>query len=282
MRLRQVVGVALVSAGAVVGTDLLMHSSLLRALRPQILSPADGAIINGPVTVSWDGPQPMQATLTGNGQRIDLGRRESPFEIDPTRFPRPGQYGVELAAPRFGTFVRADRRFMVRRAPLRGAATAIEDVGETPPAERPAAATTAEVDELTAERDRIRVEMAALQAELAAARRERETSDQALDALQLDADARAAAAEARRDDLAREYLQALQENQALRLRMASIPSCTVWGYLSTPRPQSGPPSRLVLVSDRAGNVFRSEMQCAAVRRSDPTGISGCACVGANE
>ena len=96
MRVRQAVGVALVSAAAVVGADLFMHRSLLRLLRPQILSPADGAIVSGPVTVSWEGPQPMQATLTGNGQRIDLGLRESPFEIDPSRFPRPGQYGLEL------------------------------------------------------------------------------------------------------------------------------------------------------------------------------------------
>ncbi|MDX2167990.1 MAG: hypothetical protein SF182_13025 [Deltaproteobacteria bacterium] len=281
MRLRQVVGVALVSAAAVVGTDLLMHSSLLRLLRPQILSPADGAIVNGPVTVSWDGPQPMQATLTGNGQRIDLGRRDSPFEIDPTRFPRPGQYGVELAAPRFGSVVRADRRFMVRRAPLRGAAVPSEEGGElsAPPG---AAASTAELDELSAERDRLRIEMATLQGELTATRRERDNSEQALDAVQQDSDARAIAAQAQREELAREHLLALQENQALRQRLASIAPCTVWGYVSVPRPQSGPPSRVVLVSDRAGNVFRSEMQCASVRRGDPTGISPCLCVGANE
>ena len=109
-------GIALVSAAAVVGADLLMHSSLLRLLRPQILAPADGAIVSGPVTVSWEGPAPMQAALTGNGQRIELGLRENPFEIDPSRFPRPGQYGLELTNPRFGRLISADRRFMVRRA----------------------------------------------------------------------------------------------------------------------------------------------------------------------
>lgn len=281
MRLRQVLGVALVSAGVVVGTDLLMHSSLLRMLRPQILSPADGAIVNGPVTVSWDGPQPMQATLTGNGQRIDLGRRESPFEIDPTRFPRPGQYGVELTAPGFGRVIGADRRFMVRRSPLRGAAVAPEETGElaAPP---PAAASSAELDEVTNERDRLRIELATLQGELTATRRERDNSEVALDAVQQDSDARALTAAAQREQLAREHLLALQENQALRQRLASIPACTVWGYVSVPRPQSGAPTRVVLVSDRAGNVFRSEVQCIAVRRGDPTGISGCVCVGANE
>ncbi|MEO8601421.1 MAG: hypothetical protein ABI629_02485 [bacterium] len=281
MRLRQVVGVALVSAAAVISTDLAMHSSLLRALRPQVVSPADGAIVNGPVTVSWDGPQPMNATLTGNGQRIDLGLRESPFEIDPTRFPRPGQYGVELAAPRFGAFVRADRRFMVRRAPLRGAAVPLE-TGETPqPAAHPAAPDTAST-ELTFERDRLRIELATVQGELTAVRREKDGTDDALDALQSDSDARLAAADARREDLAREHLQLLQAYQLLRQRLASIPACTVWGYLAAPRMQGSAPSRMVLVSDRSGNVFRSERQCAAVRRADPSGMSGCVCVGANE
>jgi len=280
MRVRQVVGVALLSAAAVVGADLAMHSSLLRTLRPQILSPADGAIINGPVTVSWDGPQPMQATLTGNGQRVDLGLRESPFEIDPARFPRPGQYGVELDAPRFSSLVRADRRFMVRRAPLRGATAPLES-GAPPPAERDAAA-GGDTAELTTERDRLRVELATLQGELTAVRREKDGTYDALDALQADSDARLAAAEARHEELGGEHLQALQENRALRQRLASIPACTVWGYLAAPRMQASRPSRMVLVSDRSGNVFRSELQCASVRRADPSGLSPCVCVGANE
>jgi hypothetical protein len=280
MRGWQVVGVALLSAAAVVVADLVMHSSLLRLLRPQILTPADGAIINGPVTVSWDGPQPMQATLTANGQRLDLGLRESPFEIDPTRFPRPGQYGVELRAAHFGSFIGADRRFMVRRAPLRGAAAPI-DTAESPPAERPAA-TAPDNSDLTSERDRLRVELATLQAELAATRREKDGSDDALDALQADSDARLAAAEAKRDELTRDVIAALQDNQTLRQRLASIPPCTVWGYMATPRMQGGAPLRMVMVSDRGGNVFRNQLQCVAAQRNDQTSASGCVCVGAND
>ena len=92
---------------------------------------------------------------------------------------------------------------------------------------------------------------------------------QALDELQADTDARLAAADQQRDELAREHLLALQENQFLRLRMDSIPPCTVWGYLTYPRPQTNPPSRLVLVSDRNGTVFRSEarLQPGAPHRS---------------
>src|SRR3954466_11547201 len=115
MRVPQVVAIAVLCAGVVIATDLVMHSSLLRLLRPRITSPADGEIITGPVNVSWDGPEPMQATLSGNGQRIDLGMRESPFEVDPSRFPPPGQYGIELRAARLGGLIGADRRFMIRR-----------------------------------------------------------------------------------------------------------------------------------------------------------------------
>ncbi len=123
MRLQQVVGLALVSAGAVAATDLMMQSSLLRIVRPRIVAPADGAIVTAPISVSWEGPQPMEATLTGNGQRIELGLRDSPFEIDASRIVRPGQYGIELRAARFGSLIGAERRFMVRRARDRPAAT---------------------------------------------------------------------------------------------------------------------------------------------------------------
>ena len=278
MNARQAVGVALVSAAAVVGTDLLMHSALLHLLRPQITAPADGAIISGPVTVSWEGPQPMQAVLTGNGQRIDLGLRESPFEIDPSRFPRPGQYGLELTSPRVGRMISVDRRFMVRRGPNARGITA-NGVEAPPPAERPA---TPPVDltALLAERDRLRVDLAALQAQVDTLRAQLSGSDEDLDNAQADADARVAGAQAEQDALAREHLQALEENQMLRQRLQSVPPCTAWGYMAVPRPQTVPPSRFVLVSDRRGNVFRSEGQCLATRRGDPTGVSPCVCVGA--
>ena len=133
MRLAQFAGIALVCAGAVVATDFVMHTSLLRLVRPRVLSPADGAIVTGPVSVIWEGPQPMQVTLTSGGQRIDLGLRESPFEIDPSRFPRPGQYGIELRAPRFGGVIGADRRFMVRRPRERAGTAQDTPAGRPPP-----------------------------------------------------------------------------------------------------------------------------------------------------
>ncbi|MGD9764607.1 MAG: hypothetical protein AB7V27_12905 [Candidatus Binatia bacterium] len=279
MRLRQVVGVALVSAAAVVVTDLLLHSSLLRALRPRILSPADGAIITGPVTVTWEGPEPMQATLTGSGQRIDLGLRQSPFEIDSARFPRPGQYGIELSATQLGGFVRVDRRFMVRRPIPRDASPTAEtaQAGEAP---QRAPAAPPDMSRILVERDQLRVELAALQSEVNALRSERAAAADALDAQQADSDARLDASERQRDALARDHALALQENHSLRLRLASVPPCIVWGYLSAPRTPTAPASRLVVVSNRRGEIFRSELQCVAARRGDPTGLSPCACVGA--
>lgn len=281
MRVRQVVGIALVGAGAVVATDLTMNSSLLHLLRPRVVSPADGAIVTGPVSVSWEGPQPMEATLTGSGQRVDLGLRESPFEIDPSRFPRPGQYGIELRAPRFGAFIGAERRFMVRRARERAAAAEETTVGQppVPPPSRPPAGDGRDV-QLEAERDQLRSEVETLQSQLAKLREDNADLSQALDELQADTDARLAAADQERQELAREHLLALQENQLLRQRIDSIPPCTVWGYLALPRPQTNPPSRIVLVSDRGGTVFRSEADCARARRTDPAGASPCVCVGA--
>ena len=282
MRVQQVVGIALISAGAVAAIDLTMNSSLLRLLRPRIVSPADGAIVTGAVSVSWEGPQPMQATLTGSGQRVDLGLRESPFEIDPSRFPRPGQYGIELRAPRFGVFIGADRLFMVRRARERAGAAEEAAAESPPPRPPPPPAQTGDSPDvqLQAERDQLRSEVEVLQNQLTKLHEDNADLGQALDELQADTDARLAAANQEREALAREHLLALQENQFLRLRLANIPPCTVWGYIAYPRPQSNPPSRIILVSDRGGTVFRSEADCVRVRRTDPTGASPCVCVGA--
>jgi len=279
MRVRQALAIALVCSGAVVATDLAMHSSLLPLLQPRIESPADGAIITGTVTVSWQGPQPMQATLTGAGQRTDLGLRESPFEIDPARFPRPGQYGIELRASRFGDFIGAERRFMVRRAREHGPSSDEPSAPAPSPPAAPPQEAAGDAALLQAERDQLRNQLDVLEGQLTKLREDNADLGQALDELQADTDARLAAADQQREELAREHMLALQENQFLRLRMQSIPPCTVWGYMALPRPQTNPPSRLVLVSDRSGTVFRSEADCTRIRRTDPTGASPCVCVG---
>ena len=283
MRVPQMAVIAVICAGIVIATDLMMHSSLLRLLRPRITSPADGEIITGPVTVSWEGPEPMQATLSGNGQRVDLGMRESPFEVDPSRFPRPGQYGIELREARLGGIIGADRRFMVRRAKERSAPVEDRSDGEpsgggTSPA--PPAAADSSTAQVVAERDQLRADIETLQTLVETLREDNADLGQELDELQADTDARLAAGEQQRSELAREHLLALQENQFLRLRLANIPACTVWGYLAVPNLNTNPSGRVVLVSDRSGSVFRTEADCVRVRRADPTGASPCVCIGA--
>ncbi len=282
MRASQVALVVLLCIASVIAADFIMHTSLLRLLRPRITSPADGEIITGAVRVSWDGPEPMQATLNGNGQRVDLGLRESPFDIDASRFPRPGQYGIELRAAHLANLIGADRRFMIRRPRERAAAADDSTAPDEPAGDRPAAPPPAVADaavaQLTAERDQLRMDGDQLRELITKLREDNADLNQALDELQADTDARLASANQQRDELAREHLLALQENQLLRMRMANIPTCTVWGYLAVPNP-STPSGRVVLVSDRGGSVFRSEVDCIRVRGSDRTGVSPCVCVG---
>ena len=168
---------------------------------------------------------------------------------------------------------------MVRRARERNAAADEPAAPGQSPAAPPPQQTPADTALLQAERDQLRSQLDVLEGQITKLREDNADLGQALDELQADTDARLAAADQQREELAREHLLALQENQFLRLRMQSIPPCTVWGYMAYPRPQTNPPSRLVLVSDRSGTVFRSEADCTRVRRADPTGASPCVCVG---
>lgn len=282
MRLPGAIGMVLLGAGAVLIADLVLGSSLLDVLRPRIETPADGAIVTGAVNVSWQGPRMMHATLAGNGQRIDLGLRESPFEIDPERFPRPGQYRVELAGERFGGLIRAERRFMVRRGRGRAssrAASMPEEHQEPYAAQPPPPRNREVIAQLEAEREQLRGQIGLLQKALAEARDDSAVLDQDLGDLQADADASLAAADRQHDDLVRQQALLMEENQHLRLRLESLPECTVWGYMYYPNPQTSPPSRMVVVSDRMGTVFRTAAECELGRRLDPSRGSRCSCAG---
>jgi hypothetical protein len=149
-----------------------------------------------------------------------------------------------------------------------------------PVPEAQSAAASAQIAALVREREQLRVELAAAQNELNTARSDHAAVAEALDAQTADLEARLAALVQQRDLLARDFALTVQDNQALRLRLSAIPPCVVWGYLAVPRPPTSPPSRVVVASNRRGEVFRSELQCAAAREGDPTGVSACACVGA--
>ena len=80
--------------------------------------------------------------------------------------------------------------------------------------------------------------------------------------------------------LAEENRSLADENAALRLRLSAVNPCTVWGYYSYPRPQTIPVTRRTLmVSDTRGQIFRAQIECETLRRSDPTAVSICFCVG---
>ena len=275
--MRRIAVVVLLSATTVVFTDLTFKSTLLHTLWPVILMPADGAITNAPVTVRWEGPQPMLATLRRGGRRHDLGLRPSPFEIDASLFRHPGQYAIELQSPKWGGFVQAERRFLVRQPP--------EEEPTPVPVDK--TDTDKDLDEtvrrLRSERDRIESENQALYDENTKLRLDNHDLSQSVDDLhdqQEQANNRLQAVESQQADLMQQHMAALQENQLLRNRIQSVPDCTTWGYLSYPHPQTIPPTRrVVVVSNSQGVVFRSELQCALARRDDPTAASPCACVG---
>jgi hypothetical protein len=269
-----IVGCAL----TVVVTDVLVQTSLLRFVRPVITYPADGAIAEAPVSVQWEGVQPLLVTLIGSGLRQELGPRESPFELDRRLFPRPGQYRLTLRSPTFGTLIRAERRFHV---------TLPEEL--TDPSKDDAAVEKKQEDlaplvaRLRQERERLVAEMSSLSKDKRSLEQDNRDLNDELDQEQQQSDQtaqRLSQVEAQQADLLEQHLSVVQENQLLRMRLNNIPTCTTWGYLSYPRPQTIPRiRRVVLVSNGRGEVFRSQAECVATRNNDPTAGSPCVCVG---
>jgi hypothetical protein len=94
--MRRVAWLIVACTVTVVITDVIVQTSLLRLIRPVVTQPADGAITKAPVSVQWEGVQPLAVTLTGSGLRQDLGSRHSPFELSRRLFPRSGQYLLTL------------------------------------------------------------------------------------------------------------------------------------------------------------------------------------------
>lgn len=275
--MRQALGVALLSALAVLVTDVIFKSTLLRTLWPVILSPADGAITTAPVRVRWEGAQPLMVTLIGNGTREPLGLRNSPFEIDPRYFPRPGQYGVEVRSGLLGRWVTSERRFLVRppRQPPPTPAAAEPDNAVGDLQERIARLEderqllAGRGTSLSQENDTLRTQNLDLYATVDDMRTEQEQTD-----------GRVAALAAENAELAQAYQRTAEENRQLRLRLESLPACTTWGYLSYPRPQTIPPTRrVVVVSNAAGQIFRDQPDCELIRQTDRSAMSVCHCVG---
>src|SRR5262249_44676789 len=119
---------ALLCAAAIVAGDAAFRASLLRQVRPMILSPSDQAVVSPPVQLVWEGQQRMRVLLSpaGAAQR-DLGTRESPVTLDADQFPRDGGYEIELQALRFGSWIQARRWFQVQAEPAQPSQAAKAD-----------------------------------------------------------------------------------------------------------------------------------------------------------
>jgi hypothetical protein len=275
--MRAVLTSVLCIVGIVAG-DVVFRTSLLRQLRPVILSPSDQAVVAPPIQVMWDGPQRMQVFLSiaGEAQR-DLGVHESPVEIASEQFPREGGYGIELRSLRFGSWIHATRWFQVHAAPGRRAEAEQKNrAGDSRELLRALeAARTA--------RDKAQERTKFLHEENAALRDESERLAKQLEDFYKTREEeaeRAAELERRLAQVGEENRGLAEENAAIRQRLSSVIPCTVWGYVAYPHPQTFPPTRRALmVADPRGQVFRGQPECELIRRGDPSAASICFCVG---
>ena len=271
----------LTSALCIAGTlaaDAIFRISILRQLRPVIISPADQAVVAPPVRVSWEGPQRMQVFLSiaGEPQR-ELGVHESPVEIASEQFPRDGGYGVELRSLRYGNWIRVSRWFQVHATPeVRPEAAPKNRNGENRELLRA-------LEAVRTARDKAQERTKFLHEENNALRDESERLAQQLESLYRTREEeaeRAAELERRLAQIAEESRALAEENAAIRQRLSSVIPCTVWGYVTYPHPQTFPPTRRVLmVADPRGQVFRAQPDCELIRRGDPSAASICFCVG---
>jgi hypothetical protein len=269
---------ALLCGAAIIAGDLLFRGSLLSAVRPIILSPREQAVLHPPVEIHWDGPERMRVLLTPVGdQPRDLGVQSSPFSIGREEFIRDGGYRLELEAPTFGNWIRADRLFQVYAEPP-------PDLAEQPEVEGAESRFFLEaLDAVRRVRDRARGRAKQYRHENTVLRDETirlANEIEELQSLQNEDSAHAEDLETRLIQLANDYRALSDENAALRQRLDSVNPCTVWGYYSYPRPNTIPATRqIVAVSDSQARVFRVQAECEAVRRDDPTASSTCFCVG---
>lgn len=266
---------------AVFGGDALFRASLLDQVRPIVLTPLDLSVGRPPVRLSWEGPAEMEVLLTAHdGEPRSLGQQRSPFDIGAEQFPRPGGYEVRIRDPRWGDWVSASRNFQVH--PGRAADSA--GVASDPSAYLEESRTLLRAfDAARKARDKARARIRALRKDNATLSSEAEQLAGRLDEIHAtneEGESVLAALEADLVEAIAEIRLLREQNVALSLRLASVNPCTVWGYLTYPRPQTIPPTRrMVRVSDNNGNIFRAEGFCDTFRRADATATSGCFCVG---
>jgi len=280
------IGTALFCAAAILAGDLLFRTSLLRWVRPVILTPISRAVVQAPVQVYWDGPRRMRVFLTALGdERQDLGVHESPFVLDAPQFPREGGYRIDLEALTFPSWIRATRWFQVH-APEVPSPKVPPEPQERPPQQVPPekADTSRALTRARLARDKAQERTKAMRDENNTLRSDNDRLTKQVETLaqtQEEDAAHVEELERRLTQLAEENRALAEENAAIRQRLGSVVPCTVWGYFSLQRLQSWipVPNRILLVSDATGRVFRGQLECETIRRADVTADSICFCVG---
>ncbi len=271
---------AALCALAVFVADVLFRTSVLQYVRPIILTPTYKAVLLPPVELRWSGPQAMRVVLAiAGGDRQDLGIQKSPFEISADNFPRDGGYEISVEAPRWGGWIRAQQVFQ-----LHSETPEVPAVEPTPePAPTGLRDLTRALASARATRNRsqdrvrfLREENRTLQTEKERLAKELETAY----ATQDDDAERFDHLQEQGDQLAEENRVLADALAALRLRLASVISCTVWGYYGGyPVHGSSGARRTLVVSDAGGQVFRLQPQCEMFRVTDSTAASPCFCIG---
>ncbi|GIW41139.1 MAG: hypothetical protein KatS3mg076_1716 [Candidatus Binatia bacterium] len=263
--------------GAFAG-DAVFRTSLWRTLRPVVVEPPEGAEAKLPVRVAWEGPRRMRVVLRYGGRKTwDLGVRRSPFRIPDSYLEERGIYHLELRSPDWPRWIRAERTFFFVPDVRRSRETRGGEVGKQ------LAALERSLVQLREVQEKLRDENTGLYEENAAIREENAILTEELHRL-AEAERRATGRLEALEQEHRELLQAhrslLDEVERLRLRLASVVPCSVWGYLAFPRPGTIPPTRQrVTVSNDRAEVFRTQEDCERHRRGDPGSASPCFCVG---
>lgn len=273
---------ALACGASVLAADTLFRTSILAHVRPLVLTPTSGRVYQPPVEVRWVGPERMHLLVrpTG-GDPVDLGVRQSPTALPPHVFPRDGSYELELRAVRFGSWIYARQQFEVFPRPAVDAVRVAEGDNKRRDRGIGLKEILRAIKASRAARERAHERMRSLAEENAALKEESEKLVAQLEALSSAQDEDTQHIE----NLERQMAELQQQNRAmqeelqvLRLRLGTLLPCTTWGYYAFPRPNTFPATRrVVVISDNAGRIFRSQAECELGRRADPTAGSPCFC-----
>ncbi len=284
MRVLRILVTAVLCGATVLIADTFFRTSIVQHIRPLVLTPVPGRVYQPPVEVQWEGPKQMRVWLRpSGGDPVDLGLRASPTVLPAHLFPRDGSYELELVAPRLGSWINTRRQFEVFARPAAPAAASAANTNLSKKREKGVGLKEIlrAIKASRAARERANQRAQSLAEENAALREESEkllAQLESLSSAQDEDSEHIASLEQQLSQLRQQNRVLSDELDVLRLRLGTLPPCTIWGYYSFPRPNTFPATRrVVVVSDHAGRIFRSQPECELGRRVDQTAGSPCFC-----